>query len=62
MMFNHNATESFRAATVRHGNTAGITRIPAKKKCVRCEKHRTLATGRETSAGFVCGMCGGKSR
>ena len=40
------------------GSMANVTRIPYLKRCVCCKRMRTAVTGRETQAGFLCGMCG----
>ena len=52
------ANQQFRENTEKvAGSMANVTRIPSMKKCVCCKRMRTAATGRETRAGFLCGMC-----
>ena len=47
----------FRQITDRHSTMAGVMSVPARKKCVACEKQRTVATGIESADGFVCNHC-----
>lgn len=49
----------FRANTGRQASMPNVNIIHKRKKCVSCLTLRTEATGQETEAGFVCGMCGG---
>lgn len=39
-------------------NTEKVAGSMANVTCVCCKRMRTAATGRETQAGFMCGMCG----
>lgn len=53
------ANQLFRENTDKTaGSMANVTRIPSLKRCVCCKRMRTAVTGRETQAGFLCGMCG----
>lgn len=54
---NPSATELFRQITDRHSTMAGVMAVPARKKCVACEKSRTASTGTESADGFVCNHC-----
>lgn len=54
---NPSATELFRQNTERHSTMAGVMAVPARKKCVACEKSRTASTGTESAGGFVCNHC-----
>lgn len=47
----------FRQITDRHSTMAGVMAIPARKKCVACQKCRTASTGIESAGGFVCNHC-----
>ena len=52
------ANHQFRDNTAkRAGQLIGVTNTPKRCKCIRCEKHRTEATGKNTTAWFICGMC-----
>ena len=52
------ANQLFRENTDKTaGSMANVTRIPSLKRCVCCKRMRTAVTGRETQAGFLCGMC-----
>ncbi len=52
------ANQQFRENTEKvAGSMANVTRIPSMKKCVCCKRMRTAATGWDTQAGFMCGMC-----
>lgn len=50
--------QAYRERTQRLGNMLNVLVTPAREKCVRCERMRTKATGRETKKGFVCHGCG----
>ena len=53
------ANQLFRENTAKTaGSMANVNRIPSLKRCVCCKRMRTAVTGRETQAGFLCGMCG----
>lgn len=53
------ANEQFRRNTAKV-SMLNVRQVPKMCKCVRCERLRTKATGKDTDAGFVCGMCGGR--
>lgn len=52
------ANHKFRDNTGKDGRMLGVRQVPKRCKCVCCLKLRTEETGKQTRAGFVCGMCG----
>jgi late competence protein required for DNA uptake (superfamily II DNA/RNA helicase) len=55
------SNQQFRQNTEkRAGQMIGVTSTPKKCRCIRCEKHRTEATGMHTKGGFVCHGCKGR--
>lgn len=56
------ANQQFRDNTAKAGQMLGVRQVPKRCKCISCGKQRTEATGRHTSAGFVCGMCIGSGK
>lgn len=47
----------YRERTKQHAaKMPGVCVTPKKSFCIRCQKYRTASTGKNTRAGFVCGM------
>lgn len=51
------ANDQFRRNTEK-ASMLNVRQIPARVKCVDCQRMRTEETGKYKRRGFVCGMCG----